>query len=189
MNWLKGLLLALTVVASWTALLFVLAPAHQLMFTVIPPDGPVSATERIQIDRSVSKYLLTGGRTLRRAAFTQQEQRHMADVRTLWLALVGIAMVGGAVQLWRPASENAAKAAAWITVAVGFASFLSFSAVFVRLHELVFPNQDWLLPTSLSVLTRVYPEQFFLVSWALVLGCSLLSMLLWIRSAQGRCAR
>ncbi len=177
MSWLRGGALAFTVLAFWLAVILIASPLHQLGFALVPEAASLGALDRAEFDRQIVSYLVTGN-TAHLAALNAQEISHLGDVRILWVSLGILALVGAAILARSQVGETDERPARWLVLGAGGASLGAFSSVFLWLHQMIFPNEDWLLPLETSLLTRAYPEAFFLVSWVIVLALSLGTLLL-----------
>lgn len=103
--------------------------------------------------------------------FTDDERRHMSDVRTVFMAAqlaggLGLALVialslralrdGRLARLLRPS----ALAAATGMVAIGVAAALAFDAAFLLFHEVLFPQGNFLFAPGSNLLV-IYPEAYW----------------------------
>ncbi|HET8567557.1 MAG TPA: DUF1461 domain-containing protein [Candidatus Limnocylindria bacterium] len=103
--------------------------------------------------------------------FTDDERRHMDDVRTVFVAAQAaslVALVGLAVLAVRARrrgalarlARNGALGAALLVAAVGAFAALAFDAAFTLFHEVFFPQGNWSFPPG-SELLRIYPAAYF----------------------------
>lgn len=114
------------------------------------------------------------GGTLTVDFFTPAEQRHMADVRVVFIAAEIAALVAAAVLFVLVASVRArgrgaiarlVRAAALIA-GVGVAALagvaaVSFDALFLAFHEVFFPQGNFLFDPATSNLLALYPDEYW----------------------------
>ena len=110
--------------------------------------------------------------------FTETEKAHMVDVR--WMFRIGFIVRDASVGLfavclagaWFVRRDGFVKRCAACTVGTfgvivaGLCALViwlstDFNAAFVRLHEMTFTNDLWLLDPDVHVLINLVPEQFF----------------------------
>ena len=114
------------------------------------------------------------GGTMTMDFFTVAEQRHMADVRVVFIAAEIAALVAAAILFVLIASVRArgsgalarlfrsAAIAAGIGVAVlAAAAALSFDALFLAFHEVFFPQGNFLFDPATSNLLTLYPDEYW----------------------------
>jgi integral membrane protein (TIGR01906 family) len=135
--------------------------------------GRGSLSELVGLHASWLGYVTGFGNGPGVLLFTADEWRHMADVRTVFIAmeiaavsaLAALAVIGrvvarrgvGAIAaLARDASVIAAVAVAILGVAAAFA----FDSLFLMFHELFFPQGNFLFPPD-SNLIAMYPDQYW----------------------------
>ncbi len=114
--------------------------------------------------------------------FTEQELSHMMDVRDIFMICIRFAafcFVGAAMlliisrlavchdepKIFRLSSGIGivSGAAAVITALLGFiyAAATDFSMAFLKMHEMLFSNTDWLMDPRKNMLVNIVPEGFF----------------------------
>jgi|GEM_PF-4857464 len=125
--------------------------------------------------RYVTGRATTGpGGTMTGDFFTIAEQRHMVDVRVVFIAVEIAALVATAVLFVLVARANArgpaalarllrsAALAAGIGVALLAAgAVVSFDALFLVFHEVFFPQGNFLFDPATSNLLRLYPDEYW----------------------------
>lgn len=116
----------------------------------------------------------SGGGTVTGDFFTTAEQRHMADVRTVFIA-AEIAALGAAAALfvlvawvrargWAAIARLFRSAAVAAGIGVAFlatAAALSFDTLFLAFHEVFFPQGNFLFDPATSNLLTLYPDQYW----------------------------
>jgi integral membrane protein (TIGR01906 family) len=108
----------------------------------------------------------------------EREQGHMRDVRGVFAAFYGLAIVGAIVlvaaflfargrearvRLWRRLGL-AGRVIAVATVALGIAGVMFFDTAFEVFHELFFPAGSFLFDPSTERLVQLFPESFWVES-------------------------
>ena len=125
--------------------------------------------------RYVTGRATTGpGGTMTGDFFTTAEQRHMADVRAVFIAVEIAALVAATVLFVLVARANArgpaavarllrsAALAAGIGVALlAAAAAVSFDALFLAFHEVFFPQGNFLFDPATSNLLKLYPDEYW----------------------------
>ena len=119
----------------------------------------------------------------------ERERGHMRDVRGVFAAFYGLALVGAVVlvaafllgrgrearaRLWRRLSL-AGRVIAVATVALGIAGVMFFDTAFEVFHELFFPAGSFLFDPSTDRLVQLFPESFWVES---TIGVGILTVLL-----------
>jgi len=150
---------------------------------MVPPDGTVTAVDRIELDDSISRYLISGnGAELR--VLNTLERQHMADVRIRLAWLLGIFLISfvGSL-LTQPSQRELFRAGSGLLIVL-VASSVGFQSFFNLFHQVVFPAGGWELPSSEFLLTRIYPGNFFLGAWAFIGIASTISLFSLARFTQ-----
>ena len=108
----------------------------------------------------------------------ERERGHMRDVRGVFGAFYGLAIVGAVVlvaafllargrvaraRLWRRLAL-AGKVIAVATVALGIAGVLFFDTAFAVFHELFFPAGSFLFDPTTDRLVQLFPQSFWVES-------------------------
>ncbi len=134
-------------------------------------------------------YLEHGEGTIDTDFFNEKEKSHLVDVRQLFktaelaldisfvisvFALAGLAyliMLLAAYMSHKEVMSNIHLLLARILTMTGFITTgigaffifvaMTFSTSFIRFHELLFDNENWLLDPLTDNLIRMFPEQFF----------------------------
>jgi integral membrane protein (TIGR01906 family) len=135
----------------------------------VEPIRPVST-----IHREWADYVT--GRTPDQAAlgslwFTDDERRHMSDVRSVFITAQVVAMacvlamLGLSLRHVRRTRalrlvRAGALAAALGATLVGAAFAIAFDAAFLLFHEILFPQGNFLFPTGSNLLV-IYPERYW----------------------------
>ena len=114
------------------------------------------------------------GGTLTVDLFTRAEQRHMADVRVVFIAAEIAALVAAAVLFVLVAAVRARgpgalgrlfRGAALIAgvgvAALAGAAAVSFDALFLAFHEVFFPQGNFLFDPATSNLLALYPDEYW----------------------------
>lgn len=135
----------------------------------VEPVRPVSTLHREWVD------YVTGKTDAEPAAgtpwFTDDERRHMSDVRGVFVTAQAVALVGvlamASLALRRRRTEAALRlirggtlAAALGVTVVGVAFAVAFDAAFLLFHELLFPQGNFLFPPGSNLLV-IYPERYW----------------------------
>lgn len=183
MNVLRSFLIALTALVCWYLVVASSPAIHRAIFRIVPPDGPLTTEQRTTIDSAVTTFIRYWGPADDLADYpelSRVEQSHLDDVMALngiiLLYLLPALLIGLFVLRFRFLQP---LALIWSLEFIGFIGLLSlfmFQSVFIGMHELLFSQGNWILPSDQFVLTQVYPEAFFAWSWALILSFSLLSI-------------
>ena len=116
----------------------------------------------------------TGGGTTTNDFFTIAEQRHMADVRVVFIAAETLALVAAGVLFVQVAwirirgraalvrlFRSAAIAAGFGVALLAAAAALSFDALFLAFHEVFFPQGNFLFDPATSNLLTLYPDPYW----------------------------
>lgn len=167
--------LASLVLSVWLLLFAAIAPLHQALFNPIPADGPVSTSERVALDESITSYLVSGN-TDELTSFTETERGHMDDVRTILIGVLIKVIFSIILLLVIRIDAHSSRGALALIAMLALVSALMFDGVFVGMHELLFVGTDWLLPPDQFVLTQIYPRDFFAVAWGGILALTLVSL-------------
>ncbi len=167
MTWRGAAAIAAAVVTALTlatVVLFIATPIHDLLFRIVPADGPVSASDRSEMDSKTVAYLVTGDQT-QLAGYSADEQLHLADVRGRLGLIVLVTVLGIiATAALRP-TKREWRWASWVSFAVTLLVAITFEPAFILMHQVLFPAGDWELPSSQFVITQVYPIGFFIGAW------------------------
>lgn len=169
MRWFKAAGLGLIVLCAWTATLFVATPVHQLVFRLTPTE----LAGRAQLDHSITRYLLTANQSAL-GVLTIEEQSHMADVRSVWLWLVSLSLVGFAWLGWSKPFVFWREALVVVAL-LGLFTLLGFVPAFEAVHQVVFPGGNWQFPDQ-SLLLQTYPIAFFVWMWGTIVVASAVSL-------------
>lgn len=121
-----------------------------------------------------------------RSFFNKREDDHMVDVKLLFKAgsyLRWIFIAAAAALYKRLSSDNRfirnyRNSFFAVTGTVGIMSFLAgsnFSVAFLKFHQLLFNNDNWLLDPSESIIINLMPQGFFM---DMALYIALLSLIL-----------
>src|SRR5207249_7661935 len=107
-----------------------------------------------------------------RQIFTEDEYRHMADVRNVFRGAETAAVFALGVLAFRLirarrdrralrlVRDGAVVAAAMVT-GIGVAAALAFDRLFLLFHEVFFPQGNFLFDPATSNLLRLYPEWYW----------------------------
>ena len=132
----------------------------------------------------------------------ERERGHMRDVRGVFAAFYGLALVAAAVlvgafllargrearaRLWRRLSL-AGRVIAVATVALGIVGVLFFDTAFEVFHELFFPAGSFLFDPSTDRLVQLFPQSFWVES---TIGVGIVTILLaaglaWLGARRAR---
>ena len=132
----------------------------------------------------------------------ERERGHMRDVRGVFAAFYGLAILGAVVlvaafllargrearaRLWRRLGL-AGRVIAVATVALGIAGVMFFDTAFEVFHELFFPAGSFLFNPSTDRLVQLFPESFWVES---TIGVGIVTVLLaaglaWVGSRRAR---
>jgi integral membrane protein (TIGR01906 family) len=107
-----------------------------------------------------------------RPVFTEDEYRHMADVRSVFTgaevaAIAALGVVAFRVGRSRRRASglrlvrDGALVAAAGVLAIGIASVFAFDALFLLFHRVFFPQGNFLFDPATSNLLRLYPEWYW----------------------------
>ena len=123
--------------------------------------------------------------------YNARELQHMRDVKALTGKLVAVGVVGLALLAlsivalaWRPAThphlqgglfQGGALTVALLVALIAFAA-VSFNIFFVQFHALFFEGDSWLFRYS-DTLIRLFPEQFWIDAFMLLLGGAIVEAL------------
>ncbi len=128
------------------------------------------------------------GVNLEESYYSEREISHLKDVRNLiWLSWVFIIILTVPVlySFSKDKKEHLRKQmilgglyALALTILLSL-TLISFSSSFITFHEILFTNNDWLLPAS-STLIKMFPEEFFLQSTVQIVLYSIILSLLCI---------
>lgn len=167
----------------------------------------VKASEYESYAASLAKYL-DGKEEALPEKFSEKENLHMQDVRRIVDFLKGMRWAGGGIVLCTLAAiyilskENRSKlmneafrgfaygSILLLAVFAGIALWgaLDFSGMFTVFHQMVFPNDLWLLNAQTDLLLALMPEGFFiwyagemLKSLLPVLGIMLCLIIAWFK--------
>lgn len=147
-------------------------------FRTIPP--PASQVVELDLRQRLGYHVMwvdyVTGRTagifrIGNGSFTDAEQRHMDDVRSVFIAaqiaavLATLLLLWLAVRAWRRGTlawlVRAAAVSALVTVAVvGIVAAVAFDAAFMLFHMIFFPQGNFLFAPG-SNLLALYPESYF----------------------------
>lgn len=167
--------LASLVLSVWLLLFAAIAPLHQVLFQSIPADGPVSTSDRIMLDQSITSYLASGD-IEQISNLTDTERGHMEDVRTIFIGVLIKLVVSIILLLVIRLDAHSSRGALALIAMLALVSALLFDDVFLEMHALFFVGSDWILPSDQFVLTQIYPRDFFGWVWGGILALTLLSL-------------
>src|SRR3989338_4521844 len=112
------------------------------------------------------------GNTLNTEYYSEKEISHLDDVRKLiwtsWVCIV-IFILPILYSFSKNRKENLRKQIvkggvySLLLISIFSLTLTSFSSSFITFHEILFTNNNWLLPES-STLIQMFPEEFFLQS-------------------------
>jgi integral membrane protein (TIGR01906 family) len=136
------------------------------------------------------------------AVLNERERGHMRDVRGVFGAFYGLALVAAAVLVgaFLVARDRAARARLWrrlslagrviavATVALGIVGVLFFDTAFEVFHELFFPAGSFLFDPTTDRLVQLFPESFWVES---TIGVGMVTILLaagltWLGTRRAR---
>jgi len=146
-------------------------------------DGPVSLDVMVGWHRAWAAYVTGIGPAQRpgsdappiafgRQIFTEDEYRHMADVRSVFRGAETAAVLALGVLAFRLirarrdrralrlVRDGAVVAAAMVT-GIGVAAALAFDRLFLLFHEVFFPQGNFLFDPATSNLLRLYPDWYW----------------------------
>jgi uncharacterized membrane protein len=182
----------------------------------LPADDPAASPQRVDLATLIgwherwSAYVL--GRssdaplTWAHPAFTDDEIRHMGDVRAVFfgaqllmsLSAVGAIALVGLVLRRGPRTaglllRNGGLAAAAIVIAIGLTAALAFEPLFLAFHYVFFPQGNFLFPPT-SNLIRLYPQAYwyavtFRVGGAFIALAAATAVIGWLMSRPARVTR
>ena len=146
------------------------------------------------------------------AAFSEEENAHLADVRRIVSFLKGMRWIGGGgaiaviALLYLTAKDRqrllascvrgfALAALALLAALTGLAVWgaADFMGMFIFLHRLIFSNELWLMDPKTSLLVSLMPDSFF--SWYAgetaksllpMIGLMALLIIAWLKTAKER---
>lgn len=182
MTALRGLLIAIGVLALWYWLVMATPLGHQAIFAVVPPDGELSHAERIALDRDVTafvRYLPPASEHLPTFdRLSEAEIRHLEDVHAvnglLLLYLLPAVLIGLILSRFRLTEPLALTWSLGLVAGIGLVTLVGFDGAFTAIHPFLFPAGNWTFSAEHYLLTRVYPLGFFGVAWtAILLGSAL----------------
>lgn len=136
------------------------------------------------------------------ALFSEDETLHMEDVKGLMrtifraneVALGFVLAYVAATVLWagersgrRLAKEALAAVGvgALVGVAVGIVALVGFDSAWEQLHEVIFPNDLWLLDPRTDRLIQMFPEAFWAEATFIVVGMALAEAVVLVGAAGG----
>ena len=136
------------------------------------------------------------------ALFSEDETLHMEDVKGLMrtifraneVALGFVLAYVAATVLWagersgrRLAKEALAAVGvgALVGVAVGIVALVGFDSAWEQLHEIIFPNDLWLLDPRTDRLIQMFPEAFWAEATFIVVGMALAEAVVLVGAAGG----
>ncbi|MSR86397.1 DUF1461 domain-containing protein [Candidatus Woesearchaeota archaeon] len=128
------------------------------------------------------------GNSLDTEYYSEKEVSHLNDVRNLiWLSWVVIVLlcIPLVYSLLKDKKEHIRKQMlmggiySLILTILFSLTLISFSSSFTTFHEIIFTNNNWLLPAS-STLIQMFPQEFFLQSTVQIVLYSLIFSLLCI---------
>lgn len=136
------------------------------------------------------------------AAFTADEERHMADVRAVFIGaqalmyvaavsailLIGLALRSGTRTAGLLLRDGGAVAAA-VLVIVAIVAAVAFEPAFLAFHYVFFPQGNFLFPPT-SNLLRLYPEAYWYavtlrVGGAFIAIAAVIALIGWLMSRSG----
>jgi integral membrane protein (TIGR01906 family) len=135
-------------------------------------------------------------------AFTEDEVRHMADVRRVFVAAQVLMSVGAVASILliglalrdgiRTAGLLMRNAGAWaggVVLVVGAAAAVAFQPLFLAFHYVFFPQGNFLFPAT-SNLIRLYPEAYWYavtlrVGGAFIATAVIVALVGWLMSRSG----
>ena len=128
------------------------------------------------------------GNTLNTEYYSEKEISHLDDVRKLiwtsWVCIV-IFILPILYSFSKNRKENLRKQIvkggvySLLLISIFSLTLTSFSSSFITFHEILFTNNNWLLPES-STLIQMFPEEFFLQSTLQIVLYSLIFSVLCI---------
>lgn len=200
-----GLLLAVSLaISALAALLEGMGTSQPLMLWLMRRDAPAASTGLPEADyepvtRMITRYLAGAEEIFQYAraedgtpCFQAHEQRHMADVRGLFVLcrqVLLIAFTLSALLLAALSLCHASRRAVGGGLIVGSGLLLmlagaliawgaaDFGSLFALFHRLSFDNGLWVLNPATDLLIRLMPTAFF-VHYALLLGVTMAAALL-----------
>ncbi len=211
-----GLLLAAVLTLSAiSALLEGMGTSQPLMLWMMRRDAPSASTGLPEADyapvtRMITRYLAGAEPAFQYTrtddgtpCFQGHEQRHMADVRGLFVLCRRVLLIsfslsalllfmltlcrapGRAVGCGLLAGGGLLLAAAGVLIAWGAADF---GSLFVLFHRLSFDNGLWVLNPATDLLIRLMPAAFF-IHYALLLGVTVAAALVLILAVGAKMVR
>ena len=177
-----------------------------------PPGEPTATPRRVDLATLVSWHERWSAYVLGRLsyplrdvserAFTEDEVRHIADVRNVFfgaqavmyvaaivaIALVGLALRGGVRTAGLLLRGGAAVAGAAV-IAIGIVAAVAFEPAFLAFHYAFFPQGNFLFGPG-SNLIRLYPEQYWYavtlrVGATFVVMTAVVALIGWLMSRSG----
>ena len=125
---------------------------------------------------------------------TERERGHMRDVRTVFLGLWGLTVVGLVVLVlaaradrtatWRAARRGTTVLAVGVVAAGAFA-LVAFDILFETFHRLLFPSGSYTFDPTQERLVQLFPFQFWQET-AIAVGAVIVVLALTVRSVAGR---
>lgn len=104
---------------------------------------------------------------------------HFADVRKLFIfdIVVFLLTVVPGVRAWRQLAKRherwqmvrSFQIGAVVPLVLGALMAVNFNAVFIKFHEVLFRNDDWLFDPAVDPIINVLPEDFFSACFAIAL--------------------
>jgi integral membrane protein (TIGR01906 family) len=104
---------------------------------------------------------------------------HFADVRKLFIfdIVVFLITVIPGVRAWRQLAKRRERwqmvrsfqIGAIVPIVLGALMAVNFNAVFIKFHEVLFRNDDWLFDPAVDPIINVLPEDFFSACFAIAL--------------------
>lgn len=166
--------LASCAISVWLLMVVIISPLHSTLFKVVPADGPVTLTQRIDLDNSITSYLVDGN-VEHIQTLTQTEQAHLFEVRQVLIGVVIKLLLSliFLVAAYRHVDSHSTRGALAIVSLLALLSATVFEQVFTGMHKILFTTSQWILPSVDFQLTQVYPENFFVFAWGGILSLSL----------------
>ncbi|MFD1485571.1 TIGR01906 family membrane protein [Lacticaseibacillus baoqingensis] len=105
--------------------------------------------------------------------------QHFRDVRHLFLLDIAVVVVTAfpALRTWQRLKQTQQRwrlvqpfwIGAVVPILLGGLMAINFDAVFIRFHQLLFRNNDWLFDPATDPIINVLPEDFFMACFVLAL--------------------
>lgn len=199
-----GLLLAVSLaISALAALLEGMGTSQPLMLWLMRRDAPAASTGLPEADyapvtRMITRYLAGAEDTFQYAredgtpCFQAHEQRHMADVRGLFVLCRQVLLIAFSLSALLLVALSLCHAPRWavggglitgsglllaLAGALTIWGAVDFGSLFVLFHRLSFDNGLWVLNPATDLLIRLMPTAFF-VHYALLLAISLAAVVL-----------